>query len=124
MNLETLVPHYAYLDANKKALDKEMKPMNEQIKAAMNELNLSVFEIDGVQAVYSVQDRSTTNEDMLLRRLQELSLFEAIEVVSRPNMKVVQDLIYAGKLPAHEIAGCVERKFVEVLTVKTTKNKK
>lgn len=121
--LESMVTKYADLDSQIKTLKKESDPLNKAIKGVMSEQGLSKFEAEGVKVTFQVQERNTTNEDKLLLKLKALGLTEAIKVVEKPDEAVIEQLIYEGKLPAAELASCVETKYIEVLKVTGGKKK-
>lgn len=116
-DFEATVEKYVELDAQQKALKKELDPMNKEIKAHMKSNNMKEFKTADFKVSFSVQERTSMNEDALLKKLKALGLTEAIVTVEKPDETVLEKLIYEGKLDASELESCIERKFVEVLKV-------
>lgn len=118
MNFEEQVKHYYQYDLEEKAAKDSKKPLNTSIKKHMQANNLKAVEVDGLKVSYSLQERTNMNEDKLLLKLKSLGLTEAIVTVEKPDAEAVSKLIYDGKLTTEELDACIEKKYVEVLSVK------
>lgn len=118
MEFIEVVKRFAQLDSIIKKADKEAKPLKESIKTQLKSENLNKFEVDGVTVTLSTQERTSMNEDLLVKKLQDLGLTQALSTKIVPNEAVIQQLIFDGILPAEELQKCVTVKFVDVLKVK------
>jgi hypothetical protein len=118
MKFEDKVKHYFKLDQEEKSVKKEKTPLNVAIKDHMKSNALNAVEVDGIKVSYQVQERTSMNEDKLLLKLKSLGLTEAIVTVEKPDSESVSKLIYDGKLTTEELESCIEKKYVEVLSVK------
>jgi hypothetical protein len=116
-DLDSAVVKYHELNEQSKGLKKQLDPINKDIKAYMKEERLSKYEAGDIKVAFSVQERTTMNEDALVEKLKALGLTEAIKTVEKPNEEVIEHLLYEGKLAASELESCVEKKFIEVLKV-------
>lgn len=116
-NFDETIQQYAELDAEAKALKKQLDPMNKDIKSHMKFAGLKKYEVGDIKVSYNVQERTNMNEDALVEKLRGLGLTEAIKTVEKPNEAVIEQLIYEGKLPASELESCIEKKYIEVLKV-------
>lgn len=115
---ENKVKMYAELDTQEKAIKKQKDPLNKSIKEEMKSKGLSKFEHENIVVDYSVQERTSMNEDRLVMKLKSLGFDEAIKTVEVPDQAVIESLIYEGKLSPIELDDCIEKKRVEVLKVK------
>lgn len=120
--LEKIIILY-HRDKEKQALvKKSVDDYSAEIKKLMNELNITEFTTtDGLTAKITNKIKDSFNEDLLVTKLKELNLQEAIDTVEVPNMDKIEDLIYNGKLNASAIAECKTSKQIPTLTVKEVK---
>lgn len=104
------------------ALKKVDDPLNKEIKQHLLDNKLPTFISDGgYTATVRKQEKPSASPEKMVRKLRALGFEEAIETVEVPNQKVIEELIYAGRLSAAELADCVDVKEVFVLTVKKPK---
>src|SRR6185312_3212090 len=92
------VATFAVLDAEQKKLKKESDPLKDRIKDYMGQHELDVYKVGPVTASYSIQERKSMNEPMLVNKLKALGLDEAIKTVEVPDQSAIEELIYAGTL--------------------------
>lgn len=134
-NLDELIPRYAQnkaeMDSYKKICDSE----NAQIKALMADLDDPVYEAGGYKATYSVQERESMNENVLLEILKHNTGNNSV-VLSSPDFGIVklkeyidfdalEKAIYDGKISDDVLLEMNKAKEVkEVVTLRVTKIKK
>lgn len=125
MNLDELIPQYAQnkaeMDSYKKICDSE----NAQIKALMAELDDPVYEAGGYKATYSVQERESMNEDILLDIAHHFGLSEIVRTKEYIDFDALEKAIYDGKISDDILLEMNKAKEVkEVVTLRVTKIKK
>lgn len=125
MNLDELIPQYAQnkaeMDSYKKICDSE----NAQIKALMAELDDPVYEAGGYKATYSVQERESMNEDILLDIAHHFGLSEIVKTKEYIDYDALEKAIYDGKISDDILLEMNKAKEVkEVVTLRVTKIKK
>ena len=134
-SLDELIPQYAQnkveLDSYKKICENE----NAQIKSLMAELDDPVYETGGYKATYSVQERESMNEDVLLEILKHNTGNNSV-ILSSPDFGIVkvreyidfdalENAIYNGKISDEVLLEMNKAKEVkEVVTLRVTKIKK
>lgn len=125
MNLDELIPQYAQnkaeMDSYKKICDSE----NAQIKALMAELDDPVYEAGGYKATYSIQERESMNEDILLDIAHHFGLSEIVKTKEYIDFDALEKAIYDGKISDDILLEMNKAKEVkEVVTLRVTKIKK
>lgn len=125
MNLDELIPQYAQnkaeMDSYKKICDSE----NAQIKALMADLDDPVYEAGGYKATYSVQERESMNEDILLDIAHHFGLSEIVKTKEYIDFDALEKAIYDGKISDDILLEMNKAKEVkEVVTLRVTKIKK
>lgn len=124
-NLDELIPRYAQnkaeMDSYKKICDSE----NAQIKALMADLDDPVYEAGGYKATYSVQERESMNEDILLDIAHHFGLSEIVKTKEYIDFDALEKAIYDGKISDDVLLEMNKAKEVkEVVTLRVTKIKK
>jgi len=124
-NLDELIPQYAQnkaeMDSYKKICDSE----NAQIKTLMADLDDPVYEAGGYKATYSVQERESMNEDVLLDIAHHFGLSEIIKTKEYIDFDALEKAIYDGKISDDVLLEMNKAKEVkEVVTLRVTKIKK
>ena len=106
-------------DQYKKAVDKD----NKEIKAIMEELQISEFIVDEWEAKKSVQNRESFNENDLLKILKDADINADGLIKQREyvDMDELENRLYKGELNAALLAPAQQRKRVVVLKVKKVK---
>lgn len=123
-DLNKLVNSFYDLKSTADSYKKQANNLNKDIKNEMKAGGLKNIDTGRVVATFSVQERTSMNQDKLLKRLKDLGLHQAIKTVEVPNETAVEDLIYKGHLDASKIQDCIEVKEVEVLRIKKAKGAK
>lgn len=123
-----LIPQYGAhkeeLDAIKKVCDRE----NKDIKALMKQDNITVLESGGYIAQYSVQQRGSINEDMMLDILKELGTkaydLNIIKTAEYVDYDALEKAIYHGEIEESVVLDMDRAKEVkEVTTLRISKVK-
>jgi hypothetical protein len=127
--IERKIERYYELDQEEKSAKKQKEPLNTDIKSFMKKTKSGELTVGEVQASFQIQERTSMNEEALVKKLKSLirkdkSLKDLVVKKEVPNMKMVEDLIYNGSLDAQMLESCVEKKHVEVLSVKKLSKKK
>ena len=126
-DLDTLIPQYAAnkseLDGYKKICDRE----NAEIKAIMKDLVLSHYDAGGYRASYSVSERESMNEEMLLDIAHRLGIPEIVKTKEYIDFDALEDAIYNNRISQEvllEMDKAKEIKKVVTLRVTRIKEKK
>lgn len=131
-DLDKLIPQYAAnkaeLDDYKKICDKE----NAQIKAIMKDFVVTNYEASGYKATYSVSNRETMNEDILISLFTSVPGFVSVSenygiVKNKPyiDFDALEKAIYDDKLTQDQLMELNKAKEVkEVVTLRVSKVKK
>ncbi len=130
-DLDELIPKYALdkaeADSYKKICDKE----NAQIKAIMKDFAVQHYEAGGYKASYSVSQRETMNEEILLSLFTTVPGFVnvaesygVIKTKSYIDYDALEKALYDSALTEEQIAALDKAKEVkEVITLRVTKKK-
>ena len=123
-DLDTLIPQYAAnkseLDSYKKICDKE----NAQIKAIMKDFVVPSYKAGGYKATYSIQERESMNEDVLLDIAHHFGISEIVKTKEYIDFDVLEKAIYDGKISDDVLLEMNKAKEVkEVVTLRVTKIK-
>ena len=116
--IQSKVRHLAKLDAEMKALKKELEPIKTIVKNYMGENGMELFDDGEVTAKYQVQERKSMNEELLIEKLKGLGLEDGIDLIEKPNEAKVEEMIYDGRLNPSILDECISRKEIIKLTVK------
>lgn len=122
--LDTLIPQYANnkseLDGYKKICDKE----NAQIKAIMKDFVITNYEAGGYKASYSVSERESMNEEMLLEIAHIHGIPEIVKTKEYIDYDALENAIYNGRISQDILLEMNKAKEIkEVVTLRVTKVK-
>lgn len=123
-DLDTLIPQYAEnkaeLDSYKKICDKE----NAEIKAVMADFALQHYEAGGYKATYSVSERESMNEEMLLEIAHNRGIPEIVKTKEYIDFDALEDAIYNGRISQEVLLEMNKaREVKEVVTLRVSKVK-
>ena len=123
-DLDKLIPQYASnkseLDNYKKICDKE----NAQIKAIMKDFAVQNYEADGYVASYSISQRETLNEEMLLEIAHRYGIPEIVKVKEYIDFDALERAIYNNKISDDVLLEMDKAKETkEVVTLRVKKKK-
>ena len=123
--LDALIPQYAAnkaeLDDYKKICDKE----NAIIKSIMADMDEPTYEAGGYKATYSVSERTSMNEEMLLEIAHNYGIPNIIKTKEYIDFDALENAIYKGDIPKEALLEMDKAKEVkEVVTLRVTKIKK
>lgn len=123
--LDTLIPQYATnkseLDGYKKICEKE----NVKIKELMKDLGLTNYETGKYRALYSVSERESMNEEMLLDIAHRLGISEIVKTKEYIDFDALENAIYNNRISQEALLEMDKAKEVkEVVTLRITKIKK
>jgi len=122
--LDTLIPQYANnkseLDGYKKICDRE----NAQIKAIMKDFVITNYEAGGYKASYSVSERESMNEEMLLEIAHNHGISEIVKTKEYIDYDALENAIYNGHISQDILLEMNKAKEIkEVVTLRVTKVK-
>lgn len=122
--LDTLIPQYANnkseLDGYKKICDRE----NAQIKAIMKDFVITNYEAGGYKASYSVSERESMNEEMLLEIAHNYGISEIVKTKEYIDYDALENAIYNGRISQDILLEMNKAKEIkEVVTLRVTKIK-
>ena len=123
-DLDSLIPRYAAnkaeMDDYKRICDKE----NAEIKSIMGDLAVQHYETGGYKASYSVQQRESMNEDMLLEIAHLFGIPEIVKTKEYIDFDALEKAIYDGKISDDILLEMDKAKEVkQVVTLRVTKVK-
>lgn len=117
--INELAERYYNLNELKSSTEKELKPINKEIKDLMESINLEKMETtNGFKIEIGTQNRSKVNEDKLVQLLKMKGFTDAIKTVEVPDEQIVERLVYTGELTADEYSTCIDKQIVKTLKIK------
>lgn len=123
-DLDTLIPRYAAnkaeMDDYKKICDRE----NAEIKSIMRDFVVSSYEASGYKATYSVSERTSMNEEMLLDIAHNYNIPGIVKTKEYIDYDALEKAIYDGNISEDVLLEMDKAKTVkEVVTLKVSKVK-
>ena len=123
-DLDTLIPRYAAnkaeMDDYKKICDRE----NAEIKSIMRDFVVSSYEASGYKATYSVSERTSMNEEMLLDIAHNYGIPEIVKTKEYIDYDALEKAIYDGNISEEILLEMDKAKTVkEVVTLRVSKVK-
>lgn len=123
-DLDTLIPQYAAnkaeMDDYKKICDRE----NAEIKSIMRDFVVSSYEASGYKATYSVSERTSMNEEMLLDIAHYHGIPEIVKTKEYIDYDALEKAIYDGNISEKILLEMDKAKTVkEVVTLRVSKVK-
>ena len=125
--LDELIPQYASnkfeMESYKKICDRE----NAQIKSIMRDMDLSSYEAGGYKATYTISERESMNEEMLLEIAHKYDIPEIVKTKEYIDYDALENAIYNEQISQDvllEMNKAKESKEVVTLRVSKIKNKK
>jgi hypothetical protein len=125
--LDELIPQYASnkseMESYKKICDRE----NAQIKSIMRDMDISSYEAGGYKATYSVSERESMNEEMLLEIAHKYDIPDIVKTKEYIDYDALENAIYNEQISQDvllEMNKAKESKEVVTLRVSKIKNKK
>ena len=123
-DLDTLIPRYAAnkaeMDDYKKICDRE----NAEIKSIMRDFVVSSYEAGGYKATYSVSERTSMNEEMLLDIAHNYNIPGIVKTKEYIDYDALEKAIYDGNISEDVLLEMDKAKTVkEVVTLRVSKVK-
>lgn len=123
-DLDTLIPRYAAnkaeMDDYKKICDRE----NAEIKSIMKDFVVSSYEASGYTATYSVSERTSMNEEMLLDIAHNYNIPGIVKTKEYIDYDALEKAIYDGEISEEILLEMDKAKTVkEVVTLRVSKVK-
>lgn len=118
-NINQLAETYYTLNETKNQVTKELKPINEEIKNSLAEINLKKLDTEnGYRIEIGSQNRSTVDEEKLVALLKLKGFNEAIKTIEVPDEALVERLVFSGELSPEEYSACINQKIISTLKIK------
>jgi hypothetical protein len=113
---------YLTLTKVKAWIEARMKPMNAYFKEEMGKLGVASFMEDGVVLTLGEQDKSTLNQEKMVKLLTEKGFRGyAVRTIDVVDDEKLSELVYAGHITPQEVADCTDKKIVKVLKASEVK---
>lgn len=123
-----MIDKYGELDAQKKSIEKELKPLNADIKKEITSRSIAAgksIEGDTYSIKYTEKKTKNLNEDMLIELLKStLSEYQLKKVIKKReyvDMEALESLLYHGTISADIVEKCTEVKTVQVISASLKK---
>jgi len=123
--LDSLIPQYAANKREKDSYEKICAAENAQIKSIMQNYVVQHYEAGGYRANYTIQQRETVNEEMLIDILKRNGECEGIiKTKEYIDFDALENAIYHNRIPEDILTQMAEATEVkEIPTLKVTKIK-
>lgn len=104
--LSELLPVYAGANAVYNDAKKEADKLGAEIKALMAQAGIKKFDYGAGVANYSVSERTSFNEEMLVAKVKELGHSELIKTREYVDEEELESALYYNKIDPAELAPC------------------
>jgi hypothetical protein len=117
-----LVKYYE-LNKKKKEIELEMNQLKDQFQDYFNKLvgptNKAEITINGYKLQRQIRKIEKYNEDVTVKRLEELQLNDLIQVVKKPDDAKIKSALQLGLLSENNLDGCIVTSYSPAISVKT-----
>lgn len=131
-NFKETVQQYFDLKAKEKELKAEIDFAGGEIKKYLTENKLEEFDADGVKVTYKGSERSSINEEKLIKTIKKIanntddkevkkvikSCIKKVETIDEPTLET---LIYNNVIDSSDLECCYESKMIYTLRVQKAK---
>ncbi|MFJ5762256.1 hypothetical protein ACIQAA_24660 [Neobacillus sp. NPDC093182] len=119
---EMLVKYYE-LNKKKKEIELEMNQLKDQFQDFFNKLvgpaNKAEITINGYKLQRQIRKIEKYNEDVTVKRLEELQLNDLVQVVKKPDDAKIKSALQLGLLSESNLEGCIVTSYSPAISVKT-----
>jgi hypothetical protein len=119
---EMLVRYYE-LNKQKKEIELEMNKLKEVFQDYFNSLvgpaNKGEITISGYKLQRQIRKTEKYNEEVTMKRLEELQMLELIQVVKKPDDVKIKAALNLGLLSLHQLEGCLITTCSPAISVKS-----
>jgi hypothetical protein len=119
---EMLVKYYE-LNKKKKEIELEMNQLKELFQDYFNKLvgpaNKAEITINGYKLQRQIRKIEKYNEDVTVKRLEELQMNDLVQVVRKPDDAKIKSALQLGLLSESNLEGCIVTSYSPAISVKT-----
>jgi hypothetical protein len=119
---EMLVKYYE-LNKKKKEIELEMNQLKDQFQDYFNKLvgptNKAEITINGYKLQRQIRKIEKYNEDVTVKRLEELQMNDLVQVIKKPDDAKIKSALQLGLLSENNLDGCIVTSYSPAISVKT-----
>jgi hypothetical protein len=119
---EMLVKYYE-LNKKKKEIELEMNQLKDTFHDYFNNLvgpdNKAEVTINGYKLQRQVRKVEKYNEEVTVRRLEELQMSDLVQIVKKPDDAKIKSALHLGLLNEQQLEGCIVTTYSPAISVKT-----
>ena len=119
---EMLVKYYE-LNKKKKEIELEMNELKDTFHDYFNKLvgpnNKAEITINGYKLQRQMRKIEKYNEEVTVKRLEELNLSELVQIVKKPDDVKIKSALQLGLLSEQQLEGCVNTSYSPAISIKT-----
>jgi uncharacterized protein YhaN len=119
---EMLVKYYE-LNKKKKEIEQEMNQLKDLFQDYFNKLvgltNKAEITINGYKLQRQIRKIEKYNEDVTVKRLEELQMNDLVQVVKKPDDAKIKSALQLGLLSESNLEGCIVTSYSPAISVKT-----
>jgi len=118
-----MLANYYELNKKKKEIDMEMNELKEIFHHYFNNLvgpnDIGEITISGYKLQRQIRKTEKYNEEVTLKRLEELQMNDLIQVVKKPDDGKIKSALNLGLLNEKQLEGCLVTTYSPAIAVKT-----
>jgi len=118
-----MLAKYYELNKKKKEIDMEMNELKEIFHHYFNNLvgpnDIGEITISGYKLQRQIRKTEKYNEEVTLKRLEELQMNDLIQVVKKPDDGKIKSALNLGLLNEKQLEGCLVTTYSPAIAVKT-----
>ncbi|WP_256989163.1 hypothetical protein [Bacillus sp. EB106-08-02-XG196] len=119
---EMLVKYYE-LSKKKKEIDLELNELKDTFHEYFNKLvgpkNKAEITINGYKLQRQMRKIEKYNEEVTVKRLEELQMTDLVQVVKKPDDVKIKSALQLGLLDEKNLEGCIVTSYSPAISVKT-----
>ncbi|MDQ0970905.1 hypothetical protein QFZ31_000783 [Neobacillus niacini] len=119
---EMLVKYYE-LNKKKKEIELEMNQLKDLFQDYFNKLvgpdNKAEITLNGYKLQRQIRKIEKYNEEVTVKRLEELQMNELVQVVKKPDDAKIKSALQLGLLSESNLEGCIVTSYSPAISVKT-----
>ncbi|MFB3165273.1 hypothetical protein ABLO26_28370 [Neobacillus sp. 179-J 1A1 HS] len=119
---EMLVKYYE-LNKKKKEIEMEMNQLKDLFQDYFNKLvgpdNKAEITLNGYKLQRQIRKIEKYNEEVTVKRLEELQMNELVQVVKKPDDAKIKSALQLGLLSERNLEGCIVTSYSPAISVKT-----
>ncbi|MFS0777430.1 hypothetical protein ABC255_15690 [Neobacillus sp. 3P2-tot-E-2] len=120
---DEMVVKYYELNKKKKEIELEMNQLKDLFQDYFNKLvgpdNKAEITINGYKLQRQIRKIEKYNEDVTVKRLEELQMNELVQVVKKADDAKIKSALQLGLLSENHLEGCIVTSYSPAISVKT-----